>query len=151
VKRVSGLSVPSDKALGMDVIGCGSSPDEPFYLPHLHAIVDINDHDSDSVKERLKGVFDQPYQVRMTKLRSDKSKIKNLTNLAHYMFKFRTQFADNLFGTGQGLRAKYGSFYPPEVLKPFVLLVHGLMNGSKVNGLEMRCGMNNRDKDGVNR
>lgn len=108
-------SQPVLEALGMDWRRA-----DPAYLLHLHAIVDLGNHKRDKVRQVIAERFDKPYQVRLAAFRKEQSRTENLTRIAHYMTKYRLQYADNIYGKKIYEKATYGSFYPDHVVRNVV-------------------------------
>lgn len=94
------------------------------YLIHLHSLVDLAGVPKAQVRRAFTGSFDKPYQVRLSRLRDDMSKADSIEQIARYMFKFRVQFSDNLFGKETGLRARYKDLYPGPLMREYAKLVH---------------------------
>ncbi len=53
-------------------------------------------------------------------------KDESIDRIARYMFKFRVQFADNLYGKEVGMRAQYKELYPGPLMREYVKLIHSL-------------------------
>lgn len=85
------------------------------YMPHFHAIVDLNSTDVQVLKSALRAVFSKPKQISVGSLYKDKTKEYHLGKLARYMFKFRYHFADNI------LREKpsYGTIFDDQTMYDF--------------------------------
>ncbi len=88
---------------------------------------------SKSARNDATRTFNKPYQVRLSHLRYDMDKDVSIDRIARYMFKFRAQFSDNLYGKEVGLRAKYKELYPGPLMREYVQLIHSLKinNGFK--------------------
>ena len=121
------------KALGMDL----SSTDDA-YLVHLHALVDLGSHSKDFVRKAFACIFDQPYQLRLSYLDANKSKDENIEDISRYLFKFRTQHANNLYGNEASGTARYGSFYEADLLRSYVKLIHQLIPNNRLSSLSLR-------------
>ena len=120
-------------ALDMDTTSAKSA-----FLVHLHSLVDLGGHSKDDVRSAFAGVFDKPYQVRLSYLRSDMGKDESIDRIARYMFKFRVQFADNLYANEVGLRARYNQLYPGELMREYVPLIHSLKTNNAFKGLHFK-------------
>ncbi len=115
-------------ALEMDI-----TSQKPAYLVHLHSLVDLGGIPREEVRSAFTGVFDKPYQVRLTHLHRDKGKDESIERLARYMSKFRVQFADNLYGKERGMKVQYRELYPAPLMREYVKLIHSIKvdNGFK--------------------
>lgn len=120
-------------ALDMDTTSAKSA-----YLVHLHSLVDLGGHLKDDVRNAFTGVFNKPYQVRLSYLRKDMTKDESIDRIARYMFKFRVQFADNLFANEVGLRARYNQLYTGELMREYVPLIHSLKINNAFKGLHFK-------------
>ena len=101
----------------LDQLGMDRGRDDPAYLLHLHAVVDLGGAKRDAVSNALRKKFNTPYQVRLAQLRKDKAKTENLSNIARYMCKYRLQYANNIYGRQIYGRATYGDFYEQDVVR----------------------------------
>ena len=103
------------------------------YLLHLHAIVGPLD---DPRKDAMKGLIERsiektllPHQLHFDTLHRNKSKEQNLKRLAHYMYKARLQFADNVFENNvMEKRTKYHTPYTGRLLVEYLKVVDGMQN-----------------------
>ena len=120
-------------ALGMD-----TTWHKPAYLVHLHSLVDLGGHSRKEVRRVFTGVFDKPYQVRLTYLHRDKGKDESIDRVARYMSKFRTQFSDNLYGKERGLKVQYRELYPAPLMREYVKLIHSIKIDNGFKGLRFK-------------
>ncbi len=122
----------------LNALGFNRHNNSAAYLLHFHAIIDLSNHSKATFRKSLTRVFNKPYQVRLTKLRSDFTKSQSITNIANYMLKFRTQHSNNLFGNQATGKAKYGSFFGNALLQSYVKLIHSLLPTNRINALIIR-------------
>jgi hypothetical protein len=61
-------------------------------LLHFHALVFLNGHDPDAVKDKLRGKWPSPYAVKMDSLFRDKPIDSSIRKIGSYMLKDRYQY-----------------------------------------------------------
>jgi hypothetical protein len=107
---------------------------EPAYMPHLHAIVSLNDISAREFGNKLRSHFSKTKQVTVKPLLSGKTKNDNLKTLARYPFKFRYQFANNILRD----KPSYGRRFDDDILRVFTQLVHSIKGKRGAIGFEFR-------------
>ena len=132
VKRSQDAKTPRSNQV-LRALDMNTTSRQPAYLVHLHSLVDLGGIPKDQVRRAFTGTFNKPYQVRLSRLRYDMDKDESIDRIARYMFKFRAQFSDNLYGKEVGLRAKYKELYPAPLMREYIQLIHSLKvnNGFK--------------------
>ena len=110
---------------------------QPAYLVHFHALVDLKGHSKAAFRKSLVRTFNKIYQIRLSALHSKSSKNDNIKNIARYMLKFRTQHANNLFGNQVTGKATYGKFFGNNMLRSYVTLVHSLLVQNNISSLSI--------------
>jgi hypothetical protein len=116
--------------LGMSFVG----QKQNSYLLHLHAVVDLNGVNNDTLKKRLKDRFPGRWRVRCTNLWSSRTVQENLYVLGQYMTKTRLQYSDNLYGSSASGKARYMDFYPDHVIRELahtIKLMYGVNHYAK--------------------
>ena len=106
----------------------GLDPTRPVaYMPHFHAIVDLNGHSIAACEQALRQKFTKPYQISLSEMHTGNTKAYHLGRLARYMFKFRYQFADNI------MRAKpaYGKWFDDQTLCPYAEALLSMTTGKR--------------------
>ena len=122
----------------LKALGFNNALKQPAYLVHFHALVDLKGHNKAAFRKSLTRVFNKPYQVRLSALRSDMTKKNSINNIARYMLKFRTQHSNNLFGNQASGKAKYGSFYEDDLLCDYVKLHHALLVQNRISSFSIK-------------
>lgn len=102
------------------------------YMPHLHAIVELDGITAKEFGDVLRSVYTKPSQVTVAAFRSTNTKKYNLTKLARYPIKFRYQFADNILRDSPS----YGSRFDDPTLRIYAEVVHGIKGSRAVRGFE---------------
>jgi hypothetical protein len=123
---------PDSRAL-IEHLGFRAKPYRQQYLLHYHAIVGgLNE----KCEERLTLLLSQAIgarlvanQLRYQRLYEHLPQDENLTNLAHYMFKARLQFSDNVFFDNRMQKnARYHTPYKGKVLVDYLEAVNAMQN-----------------------
>ncbi len=126
------LNVPNSKAVSLlGQYGYQQNAGDAF-MPHFHAIVELDGIDVKDLKAKLRSVYTKPSQVTVTPLHPNNTQIKNLSNLARYPIKFRYQYADNIM---RG-RPSYGSRFDDSTLRIYAEVVHAIKGSRAVRGFE---------------
>lgn len=71
-------------------------PSNVAFMPHFHAIIDLNGTHPDDMRKAFRRSFTKPYQISVSGMWNDLTKQHHLSQMTRYMFKFRYQFADNI-------------------------------------------------------
>jgi hypothetical protein len=144
---------PHAKALfaGLELDLNSSSAPSKFYLPHLHAIVDLGSDELHLNSEAvLKRSFPHSYQVRVTPLWPEQPRCEgdnrfasveqSLKRISGYMLKFKLQYADNIFADdpGKTTLSKYKGAYPSSDIVDLCKLAHAGKN-FKMFGYRYNC------------
>jgi len=133
VKRSQDAKTPRSNQV-LTALNMNTTSRQPAYLVHLHTLVDLGGIPRKQVRRVFTRAFDKPYQVRLSHLRYDINKDASIERIARYMFKFRAQFSDNLFGKEVELRAKYKELYPAPLMREYVQLIHSLKTNNGFKG-----------------
>jgi hypothetical protein len=102
------------------------------YMPHLHAIIELDGISAREFRAKLRSVYTKPSQITVAALRSGNTKEENLTKLARYPIKFRYQFADNILRN----KPSYGSRFDDDTLRTYAEVVHAIKGSVAVRGFE---------------
>lgn len=110
---------------------------KPAFLPHLHAIVDLGSCSKNAIRAQFTKSFNTKYQVSLKSLHSNKSQTSSLNDLASYMSKFRTQYANGLYQGRKQVKPKdkYGKIFNKKDLLDFSILIDTLRIDKKFRGL----------------
>lgn len=92
------------------------------WMPHFHALIDIGDTHLDVVKDILRDVFDKPYQIDARPMYTDPTKEENLTDLAHYMLKFKIRYAENIMCE----KAQYKRRFGPGIMRRYASVLNAM-------------------------
>ena len=104
------------------------------FMPHFHAIVELDNIHPDVLRKALRKSFIKPYQINVTQMRHDKTKEHHLKQMARYMFKFRYQFADNIMRT----KPSYGTRFDDNTMRLYAETILSMSNGSGVRQFELK-------------
>ena len=102
------------------------------YMPHLHAIIELDGITAKEFGDKLRSVYSKPSQVTVAAFRTANTKKYNLTKLARYPIKFRYQFADNILRDSPA----YGRRFDDPTLRIYAEVVHAIKGSRAVRGFE---------------
>lgn len=110
------------------------------YMPHFHAIIQIDFDEIKFVRTALKKIFKTKNQVHVAPITKYPTKEENLRELSRYMFKFRMQFADNV-NLG---KSKYGSDFDDVTMHTYAQAVHSIISQRGIRQYEFMYNLSSK-------
>lgn len=100
------------------------------YMPHFHGIVAVQGTSASAFGDKLRDNFTKSHQISVSRLHIDKSKRKNISNMARYMFKFRYQFADNI----KVDKPSYKTRFDDDTMRTYAQVIHDMKGDNGLRG-----------------
>jgi hypothetical protein len=120
------------KELGFDITN-----NQPAYLVHLHAIVDLSNSSESAFRQSLLNAYPGYYQVLFKPFHTNKTKQKNIQYITNYMLKFLTVHADNIHADDVDEEADYTYFFEEQHIIDYVKLIHGLLPDKQTRSIKI--------------
>ena len=118
-------------------LGFNAASNQPAYLVHLHAIVDLSNSSESAFRQSLLNAYPGHYQVLFKPFHANKTKQQNIQYITNYMLKFLTVHADNLHADDLDKDADYKYFFEEQDIRDYVKLIHGLLANNQIRNLKI--------------
>lgn len=102
------------------------------FMPHFHAIVDLQGNDPGEFRKHLRKTFTRLKQVMLKPYDTGQSQNRNIRSLSRYMCKFRYQYADNVIVQ----KSTYKNCFEPALLRQYTELTHEMMGNRSLRNFE---------------